>query len=184
MRKLRAAMLFIALLVFWQVLSARIDPLFIVLGILSAALATWLGVRLIDEVVGSAQDTPRIHLGYLISYIIWLLIQIPPAGFHVARVVLDPRRPPRPGLVRFRTELTSPAARTLLATSITLVPGTMTTDVRGTEFTVHAFTPDSAKDLATAAMQARIARAFRLEPELPPRMVWEPIHDELPEEST
>jgi len=184
MRNLRAIMLFVALLVFWQVLSARIDPLFFVLGVLSAALSTWLGVRLIDTVVGSAEDTPRIHHGYLLSYLIWLLMQIPPAGFHVARVVLDPRRPPRPGVVRFRTELSSPAARTLLANSITLVPGTITTDVQGTEFTVHAFTPDSAADLATAAMQARIARAFRLEPEPPPQMVWEPIHDELPEEQT
>ncbi len=182
MRKLRAIMLFVALLVFWQALSARIDPLFMVLGVLSAALSTWLGVRLIDAVVGSAEYTPRIHLGYLLLYLGWLLMQIPPAGVQVARVVLDPRRPPRPGVVRFRTELSSPAARTLLANSITLVPGTMTLNVEGREFTVHAFTPDSAEDLATAAMQGRIARAFRTEPEPPPQMIWQPIHDELPEE--
>lgn len=182
MRFTRIVVLFVALLLFWQSLSARVDPLFITLGVLSAALTTWFSLRLLENVVGRAEDTPRIHVGYLISFLVWLLLQIPPAGIQIARVVLDPRRPPRPGIVRFRTTLGSPAARTLLANAITLVPGTMTVNVEGGDFTVHAFTPDTTADLADATMQGKIARAFRQEPEVPPRMVWDAIHDELPED--
>jgi len=178
----RTAVLFLVLLLFWQALSARIDPLFITLGVLSAALTTWFSLRLLESVVGSAQDTPRIHVWHLLRFLGWLLLQIPPAGFQVAAVVLDPRRPPRPGVVCFRTELTSPAARTLLANAITLVPGTMTLNVDGPEFTVHAFTPETTADLANGGMQGRIARAFRQPPEPAPQMRWEPIHDELPED--
>ena len=181
-RLTRIFVLFVTLLLFWQSLSARVDPLFITLGVLSAAFTTWFSLRLLEHVVGRAEHTPRIHLGYLVAFLAWLLLQIPPAGLQIARVVLDPRRPPRPGVVRFTTRLESPAARTLLANAITLVPGTMTVNVEGSEFTVHAFTPDTTEDLATAKMQRKIARAFRQEPEPAPRMVWEPIHDELPED--
>jgi multicomponent Na+:H+ antiporter subunit E len=182
MRTFRALTLFLALLGFWQALSARIDPLFISLGIISAAATTWFAMRLLEEVVGKADETPAIHLWYLVRFLGWLLLRIPPAGLAIALVVLDPRRPPRPGVVRFRTGLQSPAARTLLANAITLVPGTMTLEVIGDEFVVHAFTPDAAADLANAATQRRIARAFRQSLDTPPQMIWEPIHDELPED--
>jgi multicomponent Na+:H+ antiporter subunit E len=182
MRTLRAAVLFVLLLAFWQALSARVDPLFIGLGVLSAAAGTWFGTRLIDGVLGLREDAAPIDVWQLALYLVWLLGRIPPAGLAIARVVLDPRHPPRPGVMRFRTTLRSPAAKALLANSITLVPGTITLNVERDEFTVHAFTPDTVLDLATAATQRRIAKVFREPPEDPPELIWEIVHDELPEE--
>jgi multicomponent Na+:H+ antiporter subunit E len=182
MRVLRPLMLFVVLLGFWQALSARVDPLFITIGVVSSAAVTVFTLRLIEAVVGPADRAPRLSLLHLISFLAWLLTRIPPAGLQVALVVLDPRRPPRPGVVHFRTGLASPAARTLLANAITLVPGTITINVTGDEFTVHAFTPESVGDLASAEAQSRIARAFRVPPDEPPLMIWEPVHDELPAE--
>lgn len=182
MRTLRTGVLFLLLFGFWQALSGRIDPLFIVLGILSSAAVTRMTVPLFEQVIGSAKEHPRVRPFKLFAYFVWLLSRIPQAGFHVARVVLDPRLAPRPGVVRFTTTLVSPTARTVLANSITLVPGTMTLTVDGAEFTVHAFTPASVADLANAATQCRIAAAFNHPPDAPPVMTWEPIHDELPED--
>jgi multicomponent Na+:H+ antiporter subunit E len=179
---LRAAVLFTALLAFWLGLSGRLDPVFVTLGVVSAALLTPPSEHLISTVLGRREQRARIHLGALVVYLLWLLTRIPPAGFSVAATVLHPRRSARPGVVRFRTGLPSPAARTLLANSITLVPGTMTVNVEDDRFTVHAFDPQSAEDLATAAVQRRIARIFRVEPDEPPRMEWEPVHDKLPED--
>lgn len=181
MRAIRTTTLFVVLLVFWQLLSWRIDPLFIVLGIVSAGVVTWFATRLLHDVIGPADATPRVSLWHLTTFLVWLLLQIPPAGLVITRVVIDQGRPPRPGVVRFRTGLQSPAARTLLANAITLVPGTMTLNIDGDELTVHAFTPDAMLDLVTAATQKRIARAFREPVDPPPTLVWEPIHDELPE---
>jgi multicomponent Na+:H+ antiporter subunit E len=182
MRMLRAAVLFVLLLGFWQALSGRLDPLFIGMGIVFSALVTWFGLRLLDDVLPPTPRAERVDVLQLLLYSVWLLSRIPPAGIAIARVVLDPRHPPRPGVVRFRTQLRSPAARTLLANSITLVPGTITLNLEGDELTVHAFTPDTVLDLATAATQCRIARVFREPEEQPPTLVWEPVHDELPEE--
>jgi multicomponent Na+:H+ antiporter subunit E len=181
MRVIRTGTLFLVLLTFWQLLSWRLDPLFIAIGMVSAAAVTWFATRLLHGVVGPADATPRVSLWHLTTFLAWLLVQIPPAGLVIARVVIDQRRPPRPGVVRFRTGLQSPAARTLLANAITLVPGTMTLNLDGDELTVHAFTPGAMLDLVTAATQQRIARAFREPLDEPPTLVWEPIHDELPE---
>jgi multicomponent Na+:H+ antiporter subunit E len=183
MRTTRALVLFVLLLAFWQVLSGRLDPLFITLGLLSAGAVTVLSVRLLEGVLGAAADHPKVRPLQLLGYLLWLIGRLPPAGLHVARVVLDPRIPPRPGVVRFRTTLASPAARTLLANSITLVPGTMTLAVEGDEFTVHAFTPGALDDLANAATQRRIAAAFGQPGEDPPALTWEPAREaSAPEE--
>ena len=182
MRAVRAVVLFVLLLGFWQALSARLDPLFLSLGVLSAAAVSWSSLWLIEQVLGDRGDTPRISLVSLLAYGAWLLPRIIQSGIWVAVVVLDPRRPPRPGVVHFRTGLQSPAARTLLATSITLVPGTITLNVDGDEFIVHAFTPDNVADLASADAQARIARIFGVPADGPPVLRWEPVHDALPED--
>ena len=181
MRTFRAIVLFVLLLGFWQLLSWRIDPLFLAMGVASAAVVTSFSLWLLEEVIGQREEEPRISLVWLAAYLLWLLPRIFASGFHVARVVLDPRCSPRPGVVRFTTSLPSPAARTMLANSITLTPGTITLNVDGDEYTVHAFTIDSVSDLARAAMQARIARVFRVAPDAPPEMRWDPVQDERAE---
>jgi len=67
--------------------------------------------------------------GRLIAYLLMLVWEIFKANLHVAYVVLHPRLPIRPGIVKVRTALTSDAALTMLANSITLTPGTMTVDI-------------------------------------------------------
>ena len=182
MRRARPVVLFLALLAFWSVLSYRLDPLFIVLGIGSAALVTRFAVPILTEVLGAPETTPKVSLVRLAAYLAWLLTRIPPAALDVAASILIPSRAPRPGVVRFSTGLHSPAARTLLANSITLVPGTMTLSVDGGEFVVHALNPRSASDLANAETQRRIARIFNLPADAPPEMRWDPLRDDLPEE--
>lgn len=181
-RRIRAALLFVLLMGFWLLLSWRLDPLLLSLGFASSVLVTWLAVPVFEAALGDARQTPRVNLPRLLWYLLWLVSRIPAAAVVVARVVLDHRLPPRPGVVRFRTSLGNPTARSLLATSITIVPGTITVDVDGDDFVVHAFTPDAVLDLATADMQNRIVKVFGLRPEQPPTMTWDPVHDELPED--
>lgn len=182
MRTVRALVLFLLLLGFWQTLSARLDPLFLTLGVLSAGLVSWSSLWLFEQVLGDRASTPRVSLVGLAAYAAWVLVRIVQSGIWVAIVVLDPRRPPRPGVVHFRTGLQSPAARTLLASTITLVPGTITLNVDGDEFVVHAFTPANVADLASAEAQERIARVFRVPADEPPELRWEPAHDTPPED--
>lgn len=182
MNRMRPIILFVALLAFWLVLSGRNDPLFVAMGIGSALIVTRFGVPLLSEVLGAPEDTPKVDLLRLILYIGWLLTRIPPAAVDVSLSILMRSRLPRPGVVRFTTGLYSPAARTLLANSITLVPGTMTLSVDGGDFVVHALSPRAAQGLASADIQRRIARIFRIEADTPPVMRWDELRPQLPEE--
>jgi multicomponent Na+:H+ antiporter subunit E len=51
--------------------------------------------------------------------------------------VLHPDLPIRPGIVRIRTTLKSEMAKTFLANSITLTPGTLVMDIDGQDLYIH-----------------------------------------------
>lgn len=137
----------------WLLLSGSVAPLHVALGAVAAAAVTWMN-RDLELVSPAARVSPR-FLGYLP----WLLKEIVVANIQVARLVLHPRLPIDPVVVRFDTVLTGELARTTFANSITLTPGTVTLDVEGPEFLVHGITPEVA-DLAGGPMERRIARVF------------------------
>jgi multicomponent Na+:H+ antiporter subunit E len=172
MRIIRDVTRFALLLGFWLLLSGHYDPLFVGMGVASALLVTLLSRPLLDT-LGAARDGLPVHPVRLVLYLGWLLGRMAVSALQVAWIITHPRQQPHPGVVRFACELSSPLARTVLANSITLVPGTMTLDVRDREFVVHAFTPAAAEDLATGALQSRIAAVFRDDRQAAPRMRWE-----------
>ena len=176
-RILRILVLFLALMAFWLVLSARLDPLFLVIGVASAAWIAWYTITVLDSEVGERPDGGGFNPFALVTYIMWLFVRQVVSGFSLAWVVVNPRLAPKPGVFRFRTGLQLPAARTILANSITLVPGTNTIEVEDDLFTVHAFNAASAADIAEAKVQRRIARIFRVPPDDPPQLEWEPLYD-------
>jgi multicomponent Na+:H+ antiporter subunit E len=51
--------------------------------------------------------------------------------------VLHPAMPIRPGIVKVKTTLKSDFAKTLLANSITMTPGTITVDIIGDDMYIH-----------------------------------------------
>lgn len=74
---------------------------------------------------------------FLLIYLPYFFFYCLRANFDVAIRVLHPDVPIRPGIVKVRTTLTSSMAKTFLANSITLTPGTLTVDIDGDDFYVH-----------------------------------------------
>ena len=70
-------------------------------------------------------------------YLPFFLWQVVKANVDVMLRVIPPKMPIRPGIVKVRTTLTSEMAKTFLANSITLTPGTLTIDIDGQDFYVH-----------------------------------------------
>ncbi|MCK4339384.1 MAG: Na+/H+ antiporter subunit E [Candidatus Cloacimonetes bacterium] len=66
---------------------------------------------------------------YTILYIFRLFVEIFKANIHVAYLVIHPKLPIKPGIVKIKTGLKSDSGLTMLANSITLTPGTMTVDI-------------------------------------------------------
>jgi multisubunit Na+/H+ antiporter MnhE subunit len=101
------------------------------------------------------------------SYIVWLLREIAIANWQVLKIVLDPKLPIDPAVIRFRSGLQTDLGKTTLANSITLTPGTITVQVDGDEFVVHALVGGEPVVAGLKEMEDRIKRALPgIEPEV------------------
>ncbi len=97
-----------------------------------------IGLVVSALVAGICSDALAIHPVKFLSPVrwFWFVIYLPVfiyycivANLHVMYLVLHPALPIAPGVVKVKTRLKSNAARTALANSITLTPGTLTVDV-------------------------------------------------------
>lgn len=76
-------------------------------------------------------------IAYWFAYAFVFLRELIKANFDVAFRVIDPELPIRPGIVKVETGLQSSLGRLLLANSITLTPGTITVESRGSTLFIH-----------------------------------------------
>ncbi len=160
--------LFLVLFGFWVVLSGKLDLFHLAAGALSAAAIAYLSCRLyaVTPPVGPRGRHPFFTTAWLRLglYLPWLSWQIVVASVQVARIVLSPKMKITPLLFRFHHELPHNLARATLANSITLTPGTVTIDVRGDEYLVHALSDEAAEALQGSGagnMKNRVSSVFR-----------------------
>ncbi len=73
----------------------------------------------------------------MIWYLIVFIIALINSNLDVARRVLTPSLPINPGIVKFKTKLTTNYSKMVLANSITLTPGTLTIDIVDDTFYIH-----------------------------------------------
>ncbi len=74
---------------------------------------------------------------YFLIYIpvfLWAMVK---ANLDVARRVVTPSLPIKPGIVKIKTKLKNPVGKMILANSITLTPGTLTVDLVGNYLYIH-----------------------------------------------
>ena len=93
-------------------------------------------------------------------YVPYLLFEVTKANLSIARVILDPRLPIDPSVVRFKAAVWSGLPVTTLANSITLTPGTLTIDVGNREYIVHSLTRGSRRDLLEGALERSVRYVF------------------------
>ena len=74
---------------------------------------------------------------FFILYISVLFIEIVKANLDVAYRIIHPKMPIKPGIIIIKTKLKQDIAKTILANSITLTPGTFTLDIKGDELLIH-----------------------------------------------
>lgn len=122
-------------LVLWLALTWPADGADLVAGLLFALLISLLVSGIYPENLAAALN-PRRWFWFAL-YVPYFLFYCLKANFDVAYRVIHPDRPIRPGFVRVRTALESDVAKTLLANSITLTPGTLTVDLVGQDLYVH-----------------------------------------------
>jgi multicomponent Na+:H+ antiporter subunit E len=107
----------------------------------------------------------QLRLGRMFFYIPWLIWQIMIASLQVAAVVLRPKMPIDPAMVKFKTNLPSREAKVILGNSITLTPGTITVKLEGDEFLVHSIMDASSSGILDGSLPGEVAKLYEKRPD-------------------
>jgi len=140
---------------FWLTLSGYLEPFLISAGAASAAAVVWLAHRmaLIDR------EGHPIHLrSRILTYLPWLFREIAKSAWDVTKIILNPRLPITPAMLRVKASQHTTVGVVTYANSITLTPGTISVEVSDGTILVHALTRQGAEALATGYMDRRVLR--------------------------
>ena len=132
---MRHLALFIITLIFWLLITLSLSLSNIVVGIVAALVTSLLFGKYFVRGVGKFLQPKR--YGWLIVYIFIFLWECIKANFDVAYRVLHPAMPIKPGIVKVKVGIKSDLAKTMLANSITMTPGTIAVDVIDDIMYVH-----------------------------------------------
>ena len=151
-----AAVLFL----FWILMSGKFEPVPIGLGLISVGIVMGLQCRLPRTPAEMADQSLLGRFHRFPLYVPWLSVQMIRATWQVAVIVLSPRMRLDPCLVEFKSDQPHTVARVTLANSITLTPGTLTLELDGDRFRIHALTSANAEELLGGAIPSQVARIF------------------------
>ncbi len=147
----------------WLVFSTHFDVFHISAGVVAVIIVILLNYRLLrlDLYPEVDEPNPPIRIFRILPYTFWLIKEIFIANLQVAYLIIHPKMPIKPSIVRFTTKLPSTIAKVILGNSITLTPGTLTIDIDSDTFLVHSLTPSSAGALEDGEMQKRVLNLYR-----------------------
>jgi multicomponent Na+:H+ antiporter subunit E len=127
--------LFILSLVFWLLLTFRFTAANIITGsVVSLACSLIFTGYYLKNTIKFLQPKRYFWFVVYLFVFIWECIK---ANIDVAYRVLHPAMPIRPGIVKVKMNLSSDMARTFLANSITMTPGTISVDIIGDYLYIH-----------------------------------------------
>ncbi len=149
--------MFTALFLLWIAFNGRITLEIVLLGLLVCAALTFFW----QKIFGSRRYMilpPLRKVWGGIAYLAALLREMVLSNFHVMWLILHPRREVKPQLLLFRTKIKQEAARTVLANSITLTPGTITVRADDGHFCVHSLDESLSKELLHGFLAHRLEK--------------------------
>ena len=154
----------LVLFAFWMVLSGRTETKFVVYGILTAVVTTWVTYPLL--LVPNKDGSKKYYVfGFsvpkMIMYFFWLMWQLVLANIDVLLATTGQELNTDPKVVRFRFKADNPMASVILANSITLTPGTVTMNVTDDGvYEIHALTVGAAAGVLDGGMQKKVADLY------------------------
>ena len=154
----------LVLFFFWMVLAGRTETKFIVYGIITALVTTWVTypLLLVPNKKGSKlYYVFGVSIPKFIGYFFWLMWQLVQANIDVLLATTSQELEIDPKVVRFYFKADNPMASVILANSITLTPGTVTLNVTDDGlYEIHALTKGAAAGVLDGSMQKKVADLY------------------------
>ncbi len=148
----RSIILFFLLIGFWLLMSGHYSILITSLGIISCALCVYLTIKanILDNEMLPLYFFPR-----LLQYTLWLIKEILISNIETAKVILFKTEDPE--LFTVKSSQASNEGKVTYANSITLTPGTVTTQINENVFEVHALTKSFGDDVRSSQMDKMVS---------------------------
>ena len=143
--------LFIVLFGFWLLMSGYYTPLILSLGVISCLLCVYLTIK------GKFLDNETLPIYFfprLIQYTLWLIKEILKSNIQTAKVIIQ--KSEEPELFSVKATQKTNEGKVTYANSITLTPGTVTTQIKNDIFEVHALTKDFGDDVRSSEMDKMV----------------------------
>lgn len=151
---IRSLSLLLCLYVFWLLLSGFFTPFLMASGVGSALAVVWFARRM--DIVDNEGHPISFGLQIFLFWP-WLIKEIIKSAWDVSKIILDPKLPISPTLVRFKPSQRTAVGLVIHANSITLTPGTISIEADGNEFLVHGITSGSAQACVGSEMDRRVS---------------------------
>jgi multicomponent Na+:H+ antiporter subunit E len=104
-------------------------------------------------------ESQPLHLTLkLPAFYAWLIKEIILANFLVVKHIWLGNKSISPVLATITASQKTEIGKVIYANSITLTPGTVTVDLQGDQFTVHALLQESIEDLESGEMDRRVTQ--------------------------
>jgi len=148
----KSTTLFLFLFGFWLLMSGHYTFLITSLGVLSCLLCVYLTIK------GKFLDNETIPLYFfprLIQYTLWLIKEIFISNIVTAKVIL--LKSEKPELFSVKATQKTNEGKVTYANSITLTPGTVTTQIKDDVFEVHALTKEFGDDVRSSEMDKMVS---------------------------
>ena len=143
--------LFIVLFGFWLLMSGYYTPLILSLGVISCLLCVYLTIK------GKFLDNETLPIYFfprLIQYTLWLIKEILKSNIQTAKVII--MKSEEPELFSVKATQKTNEGKVTYANSITLTPGTVTTQIKNDILEVHALTKDFGDDVRSSEMDKMV----------------------------
>lgn len=154
----------IFLFVLWLMLSGRTEIRFLMMGVGFSLLTSFICAPFLtvkNEKSGKEYFLLQVNFFKLFGYFMWLLKEIFVSGIEVTKIILKVSEF-EPKVIFFRMDYDNPTAAALLATSITLTPGTITLDINEMGvYEVYALNGSCAESLFCGKMQTKIGKLYK-----------------------
>lgn len=141
----------------WLALSGFFTPLMLSFGVFSVLLVGLIVHRM--DVVDHEGHPLHLRPLRLLLYWCWLLKEIVVSNIAVARIILSPKMPISPTVIKVNVSQLSEVGQVNYGNSVTLTPGslTMSLDPSG-DVTIHTLTRETAAEIQQGELAVRLAK--------------------------
>jgi len=149
--------MFLLLLLLWIVFNGRFTLEILIFGLIFSAAISLFACRFLGYSFKREFGILKCFPDFAV-YLLVLIYEIIKANFVLVGMIFKGKDALSPAICHFHTDLKSNVARTVLADSITLTPGTITVSLRENELYVHCLDKSLAEGITGSSFVKRLEK--------------------------